>query len=101
MAKESKREGGGIGELLAYAGDRKFLTYLGMPHAIPCTQAFLTGALVSSLMPAVPSRKPPPTSRVLNVDFFMLLLPFAALDAARCLSTRVNKFARAHFWKIV
>ena len=30
MAKESKREGGGIGELLAYAGDRKFLTYLGM-----------------------------------------------------------------------
>lgn len=30
MAKGSKREGGGIGELLAYAGDRKFLTYLGM-----------------------------------------------------------------------
>lgn len=30
------------------------------------------------LVPAVPSRKPPPTSRVLNVDFFMLLLPFAA-----------------------
>ncbi|MFR6499518.1 MAG: ABC transporter ATP-binding protein [Collinsella sp.] len=30
MAKESKKEGGGIGELLAYAGDRKFLTYLGM-----------------------------------------------------------------------
>ena len=29
MAKESKKEGGGIGELLAYAGDRKFLTYLG------------------------------------------------------------------------
>ena len=49
-----------------------------MPHAMPCTQAFFTGALVSSLMPAVPSRKPPPTSRVLNVDFFMLLLPFAA-----------------------
>ena len=30
MAKESKKEGGGIGELLAYAGDRKILTYLGM-----------------------------------------------------------------------
>lgn len=30
MAKGSKKEGGGIGELLAYAGDRKFLTYLGM-----------------------------------------------------------------------
>ena len=30
MAEESKKEGGGIGELLAYAGDRKFLTYLGM-----------------------------------------------------------------------
>ena len=30
MAKEKKKEGGGIGELLAYAGDRKFLTYLGM-----------------------------------------------------------------------
>lgn len=28
--KEKKKEGGGIGELLAYAGDRKFLTYLGM-----------------------------------------------------------------------
>ena len=28
--KGVKREGGGIGELLAYAGDRKFLTYLGM-----------------------------------------------------------------------
>ena len=30
MAKEKKKEGGGIGELLAYAGDRKLLTYLGM-----------------------------------------------------------------------
>ncbi len=30
MTKEKKREGGGIGELLAYAGDRKYLTYLGM-----------------------------------------------------------------------
>lgn len=33
MAKEKeekKKEGGGIGELLAYAGNRKFLTYLGM-----------------------------------------------------------------------
>ena len=30
MAKGSKKEGGGIGELLAYAGDRQFLTYLGM-----------------------------------------------------------------------
>ena len=30
MAKGSKKEGGGIGELLAYAGDHKFLTYLGM-----------------------------------------------------------------------
>lgn len=30
MARGSKKEGGGIGELLAYAGDRKFLTYLGM-----------------------------------------------------------------------
>ena len=30
MAKGSKKEGGGIGELLVYAGDRKFLTYLGM-----------------------------------------------------------------------
>ena len=30
MAKGSRREGGGIGELLAYAGDRKCLTYLGM-----------------------------------------------------------------------
>ena len=30
MAKGSKKEGGGIGELLAYAGNRKFLTYLGM-----------------------------------------------------------------------
>lgn len=30
MAKGSKKEGGGIGELLAYAGDRKYLTYLGM-----------------------------------------------------------------------
>ena len=30
MAKGSKKEGGGIGELLAYAGDRKFLTYVGM-----------------------------------------------------------------------
>ena len=28
--KEKKKEGGGIGELLAYAGNRKFLTYLGM-----------------------------------------------------------------------
>lgn len=28
--KEKKKEGGGISELLAYAGDRKFLTYLGM-----------------------------------------------------------------------
>ena len=28
--KEEKKEGGGIGELLAYAGNRKFLTYLGM-----------------------------------------------------------------------
>ncbi len=28
--KEKKKESGGIGELLAYAGDRKFLTYLGM-----------------------------------------------------------------------
>lgn len=28
--KEKKKEGGGIGELLAYAGDWKFLTYLGM-----------------------------------------------------------------------
>lgn len=64
-----------------------------MALAMPCTQAFFTGALASSLMPAVPSRKPPPTSRVLNVDFFMLLFPFAALDTARCLSTRVNKFA--------
>ena len=72
-----------------------------MPHAMPCTQAFFTGALASSLMPAVPSRKPPPTSRVLNVGFFMLLLPFAALDTARCLSTRVNKFTKAHFWKII
>ena len=27
--KEKKKEGGGIGELLAYAGNRKFLTYLG------------------------------------------------------------------------
>ena len=27
---EKKREGGGMGELLAYAGDRKCLTYLGM-----------------------------------------------------------------------
>ena len=30
MAEEKKRKGGDIGELLAYAGDRKFLTYLGM-----------------------------------------------------------------------
>ena len=30
MAEEKKKEGGGIGELLAYAGDRKWLTYLGM-----------------------------------------------------------------------
>ena len=32
MAKEKKekKEGGGIGELLAYAGNRKFLTYVGM-----------------------------------------------------------------------
>ena len=30
MAEEKKRKDGGIGELLAYAGDRKFLTYLGM-----------------------------------------------------------------------
>ena len=28
--KEKKKEGGGIGELLAYAGNRKFLTNLGM-----------------------------------------------------------------------
>ena len=28
--KEKKKEGGGIGELLAYAGDRRCLTYLGM-----------------------------------------------------------------------
>ena len=28
--KEKKKEGGGIGELLAYAGDRRRLTYLGM-----------------------------------------------------------------------
>lgn len=28
--KEKKKEGGDIGELLAYAGNRKFLTYLGM-----------------------------------------------------------------------
>ena len=28
--KEKKKAGGGIGELLAYAGNRKFLTYLGM-----------------------------------------------------------------------
>lgn len=28
--KEKKKEGGGIGELLVYAGNRKFLTYLGM-----------------------------------------------------------------------
>ena len=27
--------------------------------------------------------------------------PFCRIGAARCLSTRVNKFARAHFWKIV
>ena len=27
---EEKKKGGGIGELLAYAGDRKWLTYLGM-----------------------------------------------------------------------
>ncbi|WP_293824788.1 ABC transporter ATP-binding protein [uncultured Parolsenella sp.] len=30
MDGEKKKEGGGIGELLAYAGDRKWLTYLGM-----------------------------------------------------------------------
>ena len=30
MTEEKKKKGGGIGELLAYAGDRKFLTYLGM-----------------------------------------------------------------------
>ena len=30
MARGSKKEDVGIGELLAYAGDRKFLTYLGM-----------------------------------------------------------------------
>ena len=30
MAKGSKKEGGGIGELLAYAGARKSLTYWGM-----------------------------------------------------------------------
>ena len=30
MAEEKKKKGGGIGELLAYAGDHKCLTYLGM-----------------------------------------------------------------------